>query len=160
MKKISTPYMFSIKALSFIFVGSCAFVLALMLLNGVYERSPRLLFVPCVMAIIGYLFAKMNNQGLVDEVYDCGNHLLVQKHGEEDRIPLANIMNVNFNVKPARITLTLATPGKFGTQISFAPPPQVYISPVPENEIAQDLLARTVTARSNPRSLTFDQTAL
>jgi len=49
--------MFSIKALPFIFVGFCAFIFALMLLNGVYERSPRLLFVPCVMAVIGYLFA-------------------------------------------------------------------------------------------------------
>jgi hypothetical protein len=100
MKKISTPYMFSVKALPFALVGMMVFIFALMLLNGGYEKSPGLLLMPCGMAVIGYYFAKMNSQGLADEVYDCGDCILVRKRGDEEKIPLANIINVNFNARP------------------------------------------------------------
>jgi hypothetical protein len=152
MKRISTPYMFSVKAMPFAFVGLMVFILALMLLNGAYEKSPALLLMPCGMAFIGYHFAKMNSQGLVDAVYDCGDCILVRKRGDEEKIPLANIINVNFNAQPSRITLTLATPGKFGAQILFAPPPQVYVGPLPENGIAADLLVPASQARRSARS--------
>jgi len=153
MKRISTPYTFSIKALPFMFVGICAVVFALMLLRGAFQTKPTLLLWPCGMAVIGYCFAKLNSYGLVDEVYDCGDSILVRKNGLEDRISLSNIINVNFNAQPARITVRLSTPGRFGQQISFAPPPQVYVGPLPSNEIAEDLLVRASQARRSTHTL-------
>ena len=148
MKRISTPYTFSVKMFPFLFFGFLAFFAFLLVANGAYETNPMFLVVLGVMAVIGYFSTKTSLQNVVDEVYDCGDFLLVRKRGEEDNIPLSNIMNVNFNGKPARITLTLATPGKFGSEISFAPPPQIYVGAYPKNEIAGDLIARAGQARS------------
>jgi hypothetical protein len=75
---------------------------------------------------------------------------LVKKRGEEDTVPLSNIINVNFSTfrrgERPRITLTLSSPGKFGTEISFAPPPNIIFPR--RNEIAEDLLARAHKVRS------------
>ena len=94
--------------------------------------------------------AEHDFRDLMDEVYDCGDYLLIKKRGEEDTVPLSNIINVNFSTfrrgERPRITLTLALPGKFGTEISFAPPPN--ISFPRRNQTAEDLLARAEKARS------------
>ena len=150
MKRISTPYTLVIKLFPFLFCGFCAFFLILLLLNGVFQKAPIFLAVPCAMAIAGYYSWKANFRDLMDEVYDCGDYLLVKKRGEEDTVPLSNIINVNFSTfrrgERPRITLTLSSPGKFGTEISFAPPPN--ISFPRRNQTAEDLLARAAKARS------------
>ena len=103
-----------------------------------------------MMAVIGTLMT-LSRRDCVDDVFDCGDHLLVRKDGKEDTVPFANIINVNFSKNPedvsARITLRLASPGKFGTEISFSPPPQIYFGFPPKNEIAEDLLVRADQAR-------------
>jgi hypothetical protein len=151
LKRISTPYAFSIKIFPFVFFGFLAFLFVLLLINGAYEKNPMFLVAVGVIAVIGFSYTKMSLRDLVDEVYDCGDSLLVQKRGEEDSVPLSNIINVNFSTDrrgvSARITLTLAAPGKFGTEISFAPPPQFYLSSLPKNDIAEDLLVRADKAR-------------
>ena len=151
MKKISTPYSFSLKIFPIFFFGFLALFFGLMLMNGAYEKNPQFLVIPAVMGVIGYIVMKTTLRDLADEVFDCGDFLLVRKRGEEDRVPLANIINVNFsmNARPARITLTLAKPSKFGPEISFALPPRVYLSPFPRSEIAEDLIARAQVARSS-----------
>ncbi len=152
MKKISTPYTFSLKIFPFVFFGFLAFLFFLLLINGAYEKSPMFLVAVGVVAVFGFYYTKMSRRDLVDEVYDCGDYLLVRKRGEEDTVPLSNIINVNFSTDQrgvaARITLRLASPGKFGTEISFAPPPQIYMSFPSRNEVAEDLLARADKARS------------
>lgn len=152
MKRISTPYTFSLKIFPFVFFGFLAFFFFLLLRNGAYQKAPMFLLVPCVMAVIGYQWWKTTLRDLVDEVDDCGDYLLVKKRGEEDTVLLSNIINVNFSTDPrgvaARITLRLASPGKFGTEISFAPPPQIHMSFPRRNEIAEDLLARADKART------------
>jgi len=151
MKRISTPYTFSIKVFPFVFFGFLAFFLFLLLINGAYQKAPMFLVLLGVMAVAGFFFTKQSLKNLVDEVDDCGHYLLVKKRGEEDTILLSNIINVNFSTDQrgvsGRITLTLASPGKFGTEITFAPPPAVYISFPARNEIAEDLLARADKAR-------------
>jgi hypothetical protein len=150
MKRISTPYSFSIKLLPILSLSVPVLVVAVVLYVGVYEESPMLIVIPCVMAVIGYHTSRIIVRDLADEVYDCGDFLLIRKRGEEDRVPLSRIINVNFaaNLKPARITLTLASPGKFGTEVSFIPPARLYIHPLPKNEVADDLIARAARARS------------
>jgi hypothetical protein len=154
MKRISTPYTFAIKIFPFFFCGICAFILALLLMNGALQKAPVFLVAPWVMAVIGYLWWKTSLQDLDDEVDDCGDYLLVKKRGEEDTILLSNISNVDFSTdrhgSQARITLRLATPGKFGAEISFKPPPQIYLSRPARNAIAEDLRVRAHKARSAP----------
>jgi hypothetical protein len=152
MKRISTKYSFSIKLFPFVFFGFLAFFFYLLLVNGAPKQAPIFLVILCAMAAFGYLFWKQNYRDLADEVDDCGDYLLVRKQGEEDTVPLSNITNVNFSVDRrgtnARITLTLDSPGRFGSQIAFKPPPHIYVSPSPRNEVAEDLLARAHKARS------------
>jgi hypothetical protein len=150
MKKISTPYSTSWRILPYTLFGFLGFFLLLMIKSGALEKSPIMLALPCVMAAIGYFSMRQNYANLADEVYDCGDCLLVQKGGEEDRVPLSNIINVNFtfNRSGARITLTLEKPGKFGAEITFIPPPQIYTNPLPKNEIAADLVTRAGQARN------------
>ena len=52
---------------------------------------------------------------LVDEVWDDGNALLVKNRGQEQRIALADIKNVNYSpfVNPPRVTLSLRRPTAF-----------------------------------------------
>lgn len=150
MKRISTPYTFSLKMFPFLYFGFLVVAFPLVVMTGSFKEEPMLFLVPCAMAIIGYYFIRVVLRDLVDEVYDCGDFLLVRKRGVEERVPLSDIINVNFatNQSPARITLTLDRPGKFGKEISFAPPPQIYLTPYPRNEIAEDLIARAHLARS------------
>jgi len=86
----------------------------------------------------------LSRRDCVDDVFDCGDHLLVKKSGREETVLLSNIINLNLSTNPqnisARITLRLASPGKFGTEITFSPPPQIYMGFPPRNEIAEDLL--------------------
>jgi len=152
VKRISTPYTFSRKFFPFLFYGFLAMFLAFVGMSGAFRKEPLFLVVPCVMAVGGYFFMRAVLRDLVDDVYDCGSFLLVRKGRLEESIPLANIINVNFaiNQRPARITLTLDKPGKFGKEISFAPPPKIYLIPYPRNEVVEDLIERAQMARSRP----------
>ena len=60
----------------------------------------------------------------VDEVCDDGDALVVKNRGQEQRIALADIKNVNYSpfVSPPRVTLSLRRPTVFGDQISFCAP--------------------------------------
>jgi len=153
MKRISTPYTFSLKAFPFLFFGFLGVFAGLAWMGGAWRQEPAFLVLPGVMAFAGLWFMKVSLGDLVDEVYDCGDHLLVRNRGEEELIPLSEIINVNFamNQPPARITLTLARPGKLGSTLSFALPPRIYLDPLPRSAIAEDLIARAHSARSAGR---------
>ena len=126
MTRISTKYIASIKTifpvLWFTLLG--CFV-AVVLAGRLYEKDAMALIVPCMMAIGGIFYMKVYARALVDEVYDCGDFLLVKNRGKEEAVQLSNIININTNmsVKPSRITLKLVKPGKFGAEISSARPP-------------------------------------
>jgi hypothetical protein len=155
MHKISTPSASSIKIVPSLVSGLLAVVFA-----AGDERSlpaaPMLLVAVGVMGIIGIAMT-MSRRDCADEVFDCGDHLLVKKSGEEDMLPLSNITNVNFSKNSenisARITLRLATPGKFGTEITFPPPSQIYFGCRPKNEIAEDRRVRADRARRGQGSM-------
>ena len=147
MKQISST--FPSKIMPLLFFGALTGFVALVLKLEAYKESPIFLIVPCVMAALGYSQMKATLRDLVDEVYDCGDFLLVRKRGEEDMVPLTHIVNVNSShARPSRITLTLASPGKFGSKVSFTPPPKLSKYVHPGDAIADDLIARTVKARS------------
>jgi hypothetical protein len=87
---------------------------------------------------------------LVDEVYDCYDHLLVKNHGLEEAIPLANIMNVSATLSPnfRRITLRLAEPCAFGREIAFWPATEFSLNPFSKSSFVDELVDRVDRARS------------
>ena len=95
------------------------------------------LIIPVVMAIIGYQIMKKMTFNLVDQVFDLGDALLVRNGGQEERIALADIKNVNFvpYMSPPQVTLSLRRPSLFGDTIVFCAPARLMtLSPSPTIE--------------------------
>jgi hypothetical protein len=95
------------------------------------------LIIPVVMAIIGYQIMKKMAFNLVDQVFDLGDALLVRNGGQEERIALADIKNVNFfpYMSPPQVTLSPRRPSVFGDTIVFCAPARLMpLSPSPTIE--------------------------
>jgi hypothetical protein len=105
------------------------------------------LIVPVVMAIVGYQIMKKISFNLVDEVFDLGDALLVRNGGQEERIALADIKNVNFfpYMSPPQVTLSLRRPGVFGDTIVFCAPAR--IMPLARRPVIEKLIDRIDAAR-------------
>jgi hypothetical protein len=149
MKKISANLFFIKKIFPVVWFGFLGlFILSALLYGHRLEHFPFLI-VPCLMAVFGYFLMKKIVWDLMDEVYDCGESLLVKNAGEQEMVPLSNIMHVNAVtlMNPPRITLRLVRPGKFGSDISFSPPPSWFLNPFAKNQVAEDLIVRVDRAR-------------
>jgi len=129
--------------------GFLALFLIAAVLGGDLGSKPMFLTVPVAMAVFGFLLMKKLVWDLVDEVYDCGDALLVKNRGEEARVPLANIMNVSASIfqNPPRITLRLINPSTFGNEIAFLPIVGFRLNPFAKNQIAEDLIVRVHKAK-------------
>ena len=105
------------------------------------------LIVPVVMAIVGYQLMKKMAFDLVDEVFDLGDALLVRNGGQEERIALADIKNVNFfpYMSPPQVTLSLRRPSVFGDTIVFCA--QARIMPLSPSPMTEKLVDRIDAAR-------------
>jgi hypothetical protein len=132
-----------------IWFGFLAFFLAITLTTGVAAINPVAVVVPLVMGVFGYFLFRHLVFDLVDEVYDCGDELLVRNGGVEERLPLSNIINVSATmmVNPPRITLRLDRPGRFGPEIAFSPVTRFGFRLFARNPIAEDLILRVDRAR-------------
>ena len=113
-------------------------------------HQPLFLVAPLIMAVFGYIMFKKLVWDLADEVYDCGDSLIVRKSGEEERIPLSNIMSVSSStyMNPQRVTLRLVRPGRFGQDVAFAPTRPLTLNPFAINPLVEDLIVRVDRARS------------
>jgi hypothetical protein len=117
----------------------------------IFGKAPRpALMAPFAMALLGWALMKGMIWDLMDEVYDCGDTLLVKDGGREERIALTNIMNVSVTTltNPQRVTLRLIEPGAFGHEIVFCPLKQFTLNPFAKNAIAEDLIVRVHQART------------
>lgn len=103
--------------------------------------------VPVFMAITGYFVMKKLVFDLADEVSDAGDCLVVRFRNEEERIPLSDIANISYSYwsSPARVTLTLRTPCRFGKEVSFSPPQSFW--PFAQSPIVSELIERVDEAR-------------
>jgi hypothetical protein len=113
---------------------------------------PPLFFVVAVLGIAtGFVYFKKLVLDLVDEVWDAGDTLIVRNKGEEDRIRLADIINVSYAPygNPPRVTLKLRAPSRFGDRISFAAP--VRAIPFTESPLIEQLIVRVDAARQHAR---------
>ena len=109
--------------------------------------------VPCFMAVVGVVIMKKFVWDLMDEVQDGGDDLLVRRGGDEERIPLSNIMNVNItlHMNPQRINLRLVKPGRFGSEVSFSPVTRFGFNRFAKNAVAEDLIVRVLPGEDPAR---------
>ena len=105
------------------------------------------LIVPVVMAIFGYQMMKKMTFNLVDAVFDLGDALLLRNGGQEERIALADIKNVNYSpyMSPPLVTLSLRRPSVFGDAIVFCAPLRLW--PFSLNPMIEKLIDRVDAAR-------------
>ncbi|MBL8267543.1 MAG: hypothetical protein JNL55_14210, partial [Steroidobacter sp.] len=94
MKKISSGFTFFHKKIFplFWFGFIAVFVANVWTLGKGLPKDPMFIAVPIIMLLIGFVILKKLVWDLMDEVYDGGDYLLVKNRGEEERIPLSNIM--------------------------------------------------------------------
>jgi hypothetical protein len=130
--------------------GVLAFFVFIGVSTGAIAKDPTFLIIPILMSGIGLFVMKQLVWDLADEVFDCGHALLVKNRGEEELVPLSNIMNVNVStyINPPRISLRLITPGKFGSEIAFSPITGFRLNPFAKNPVAEDLIVRVYQATS------------
>jgi len=118
---------------------------------GVQRNPPpvQILILPVLMLPVLYVIMRKLVWDLADEVYDGGDYLLVKYGDQEERIPLANIMNVSATlmVNPPRVTLRLVKPGRFGKEVTFTPVRPMTLNPFSRNGVADDLIERVDKAR-------------
>jgi hypothetical protein len=110
--------------------------------------TPMLFLGPCALAVIGYLSIRTLYGKLADKVCDCGDYLVITKRGEEERIPLSEILEVrkSWITNPPRITLRLSCPRALGTQIAFIPVVPLTFNPFAKNKVVEDLILRAQKA--------------
>ncbi|MBO9661358.1 hypothetical protein [Dokdonella sp.] len=112
--------------------------------------DPVFLLIPIGTAVLTHVFLHALSHDLADEVVEAGDSLIVRKAGEEARIALAEIINVDASTlfNPPRITLSLRTPCRFGAKIVFSPPPNRHLfAPFAPNPTAEALIERVHRAR-------------
>lgn len=128
MVRVSSKATFYYKRIfPIIFFGVLFLVFAGPMLLGSGSKQPPLPFfiLPIFMAGFAYFIFGKFVFDLVDEVWDDGDALIVRNGTTEDRIPFADIKNVNYSVliNPPRVTLSLRRPSQhFGSQVTFCAP--------------------------------------
>ena len=127
-------------------VGLVGAVLGIVL-PGVLGRGtiPLAAFLPfiLVMGLVAFVLWKLFS-GLADQVWDDGDALVVEIGGEMLRVPLADIVNVNYSsmTNPPRATLRLRNATPAGREIVFIPKRPFSINPFARNPIMEDLIDR------------------
>jgi hypothetical protein len=118
-------------------------------LSGVRSGRARLfpLFIAGALGVFGYFMMRKLVLDLMDEVWDAGDALLIRNNTEEERIALADIVNISYTTyqNPNRVTLTLRQPCRFGREIAFTPPARFV--PFARSPVIEDLIGRVDRAR-------------
>jgi hypothetical protein len=103
---------------------------------------------PLVMAIFGYFIMKLLVFDLVDEVWDCGDSILIRNKGREYQFPVSEFISVGYTgfMNPSRITLSLRESSEdLGTEVAFIPPFRLFPYSMPP--LARDLMVRIDESR-------------
>jgi len=152
MQQISSRWLYLYKR---VFPAFWFGILALILLGPLLGNAPRppipFFLAPLLMGVFGYVLMKKLVWDLADQVFDCGDHLLVKLRGVEESVPLSNIMNVSASMlmRPPRVTLNLVSPCRFGSEISFSPATPFSLNPFAKNTVVNDLITRAYKAIGN-----------
>ena len=153
MEQISSRSTFLYKRIFPVFwFGVLGAFVVVALVGSDHNKAPAmLLFVPLLMVVFGLVLMKKLIWDLADEVLEAGDRLLVRFGNEQDEIPLANIINVDYQymTSPPRVTLTLRTPSRFGDKIAFCAP--LRFIPLARSAVIDGLIQRVDAARQAAR---------
>jgi hypothetical protein len=151
MRRISSRTTFVYKRiLPLLFFGIVSLFIAFVIVGGLRSgQNPPLpvLIVPVLAAAFIYFVMKRLIFDLVDEVLDAGDALIVRNRGQEDRIALSDITNVNYTplVSPPRVTLSLRRASVFGAEVTFCAPTRFV--PFSSSPVINELIQRIDAAR-------------
>jgi hypothetical protein len=125
-------------------------VIVLLVIAGAWEQAPVVMLTPLVMAVVGLIIMKKLLWDLMDEVYDHGDFLLIRNNGEEERIHLSHILQINQTIliNPPRVTLRLSEPCRFGSTVTFSPAIGLRLNPFAKVPAIEDLIVRAEQARA------------
>jgi len=152
MRRISSKWTFFYKRIfPVIFFGFLVVFIGIALFanlrsNSALDNIPFLI-VPIVMTVIVFFISKKLIFDLADEVWEDGDTLVVRNSGQEQRIALADIKNVNYSplISPPRVTLSLRRPTVFGDEVTLCAP--VRLVPLAPSPVINDLIERVDRAR-------------
>ncbi len=135
-----------------IWTGMIALSLGVAVLTARSGRGVPLptLIVPVFVLAVGWFVIRRLVSDLADEVWDEGDALRVRFGPDEERIALADITNIGYTtmVNPARATLTVRNPGRFGKEVTFCPLQQGWLGSLQRtNPLIADLIERVDAAR-------------
>jgi hypothetical protein len=135
-----------------IWLGFMVLFVSLMLATGRRGQGVPLpaLIVPLFALGIAWFVLRRLVFDLADEVWDEGDALRVRFGPDEERIALADIVNIGYTtmINPARVTLSLRNPGRFGKEVTFSPVQQGFLGPLlRRNPLVTDLIERVDAAR-------------
>jgi len=101
MRPLSSKMTFYYKRVSpVIFFGVVLLMFGFGLISVLRDRQVSNVPFPIVLlllAVFAYRFMKKSVFNLADEVLDAGNALIVRSGGQEERIALSDIKNVNYS---------------------------------------------------------------
>lgn len=112
------------------------------------------LLAPVFMAGVGFFIFRKLIYDLVDEVWLDGDWLIVKNRGEQRRVALSDVMNINATTmtNPRRITVMLRTDSRYGRSFSFMPAsPRGLLSAFNPDPIATELIERVDALRGASR---------
>lgn len=119
------------------------------------QTEPRIglwiMVFPVFMLAMFHFLARSLLAGLVDQVWDNGNELIVVNEGHVEHVPLREIMNISYSgfTNPKRATLSLRHPGRWGASFGFVPVrSSIRILSLGTNQMIEELIRRVDRARS------------
>jgi hypothetical protein len=143
MRPVSSKMTFFYKhVLPVIWLGLVLLFIAIGLLS-----DASFLIAALLLAVFGYWAMKKMLFNLVDAVLDAGDALVVRSGGQEERIALSDIKNVNYTpyMNPPLVTLSVRRHTVFGDTIAFCAPASIV--PLWNSPVILDLIDRIDTAR-------------
>ncbi len=115
MKKISQNMLFN---RYFVLLAASIFAMFSLLIFD----APFSLIVAVVAFLGVFLVCTINRLLYADEVFDCGDQLVIKKRGKKINIKLSDISEVSSTImQPAGITLHLKSQSVLGKKIRFMP---------------------------------------
>lgn len=131
MKKLSSDKTFLHKTVYPVFMLAIALVMLGILVGYMFrEQQFSLLVVGFIGLAMVYVYTEYRKRavGLVDEVWDDGDSLLVKNGDQQERIAIANIAKIKYGGigNSHFVLLTLHEPCVFGNELRFVPPRKVF----------------------------------
>ena len=105
---------------------------------------------PLLITLVGLVVYKKLIADLVDEVWLDGDQLLVKNRGQQARMALTDVININATsmTNPRRVTVMLRTNSRFGRNVTFIPAsPARFMSAFKPDPIAAELIERVDALR-------------